>query len=459
MKLRSLQVDVLVAEIGSTTTVVNAFHGLGTGAPRFCGQGQAATSVSQGDVRIGLRAAMEDLRAKLGLAELHYKRMLATSSAAGGLRMTVHGLVYDMTVRAGREAALGAGANIHLATAGKLQDGELAEILRIRPNLILLAGGTDYGDRDTALHNAEQLANLPLRAPVIYAGNIANQRAVREIFARANKPLTVTENVYPRLDELNIEPVRRVIHREFETHITAAPGMAELRQLVDGPILPTPGAVMECARLLYAELGDLIAVDVGGATTDIHSVAEGSEEIAAMQTRPEPLAKRSVEGDLGLFVNAASLADLVGRALLRTETGLDVDTLLSDWPPIPQTEEQQVLAAALCRHAAQIAMKRHAGQLRHTYGATGRQTWAEGKDLSRVRTLIATGGALTRLGGREQVLCALRDMNPGGMLLYPKPATMRLLQDGHYIMASLGVLSLEYPRDALILMQESLGVR
>ena len=106
-----MKVDVLVAEIGSTTTVVNAFHELGEKTPLFLGQGQAPTSVLQGDVCVGLRGAMDDLCQKQGWSDIQYDAMLATSSAAGGLRMTVHGLVYDMTVRAAREAALGAGLN------------------------------------------------------------------------------------------------------------------------------------------------------------------------------------------------------------------------------------------------------------------------------------------------------------------------------------------------------------
>ena len=120
-----MKIDVLVAEIGSTTTVVNAFDWIDSGAPVFLGQGQAPTSVLEGDVRVGLQGAVEDLRRKLGAEEISYRSMLATSSAAGGLRMTVHGLVYDMTVKAAREAALGAGANLHLATAGILQEEDL----------------------------------------------------------------------------------------------------------------------------------------------------------------------------------------------------------------------------------------------------------------------------------------------------------------------------------------------
>ena len=117
-----MKVDVLVAEIGSTTTVVNAFHRLDEKMPIFLGQGQAPTSVLQGDVCVGLQGAVDDLCRRQGWSDIQYDAMLATSSAAGGLRMTVHGLVYDMTVRAAREAALGAGANLHQVTAGIMQE-------------------------------------------------------------------------------------------------------------------------------------------------------------------------------------------------------------------------------------------------------------------------------------------------------------------------------------------------
>ena len=289
-----MKIDVLVAEIGSTTTVVNAFDRINGADPVFLGQGQAPTSVLAGDVRVGLQGAVDDLCRNLGAEDVQYETMLATSSAAGGLRMTVHGLVYDMTVKAAKEAALGAGANLHLTTAGVLEEDDLEDIRDIRPNLILLAGGTDYGERQTALENAKRLRGMDLDVPVIYAGNVQNQNRVRRIFEGARAQLYITENVYPRLDELNIEPTRRIIHQVFEEHIIKAPGMEGIRDMVTGSILPTPGAVMECAKLLHSQIGDLLVLDVGGATTDIHSVTEGSEEIALIQITPEPMAKRAV---------------------------------------------------------------------------------------------------------------------------------------------------------------------
>lgn len=274
-----MKIDVLVAEIGSTTTLVNAFHNINSGSPVFWGQGQAPTSVLDGDVRIGLKGAIDDLCKNKGADSVEYGEMLATSSAAGGLKMTVHGLVYDMTAKAAKEAALGAGAIIHSVTAGRLRRTDLQKIKEIQPNLIMIAGGVDYGERDTAVYNAEMIRSLELSIPVIYAGNVENQDEMRLIFEDAKAPLYIVENVYPKIDELNVEPARRVIQDAFEDHIIQAPGMEHIRDLITGPIIPTPGAVMESAKLLYEHLGDLVVLDVGGATTDLHSVTEGSEEI------------------------------------------------------------------------------------------------------------------------------------------------------------------------------------
>jgi len=222
-----MKIDVLVAEIGSTTTVVNAFGNLDGEQPEFIGQGQAPTTVDKGDVNLGLMDATYDLEEKLGIKDLEYDEFLATSSAAGGLKMTVHGLVYDMTAKAAKEAALGAGANIHMVTSGRLRRTDLKKIEEIKPNIILLAGGVDYGERDTALYNAELLAKLNFDIPIIYAGNIQNCEEIKLIFEDHGKEnlLKIVENVYPRIDQLNVEPVRRVIQDVFEEHIIHAPGM------------------------------------------------------------------------------------------------------------------------------------------------------------------------------------------------------------------------------------------
>ena len=449
-----MHADVLIAEIGSTTTLGSAFDL--SANPRFLGQGQAATTVLEGDVRVGLARAIESLKESLGASAFEYDELLASSSAAGGLKMCVHGLVYDMTVRAAKAAALGAGAIVRQTTAGKLTQSDLTEQRAIQPNLILLAGGTDGGERETALYNAELLASSGTGAPVLYAGNAQNQSAIKAIFESAGVPVYLTENVYPKLDALNIEPVRRQIHTAFERHIVSAPGMEHIRDLVTGSILPTPGAVMEAAMLLYEEIGDLLVLDIGGATTDVHSVTNGSEEIARLLTAPEPFNKRTVEGDLGLYVNAHHLVEQIGEQKLSHELGLDVAAVLRDYRPIPETPEQFQLTSRLCLEAGLTAISRHAGRLRHYYTPQGRATAAEGKDLSLVKTIVGTGGALTRLPERERILRQLADCNTGGAMLYPKPKVMRLAFDEQYIMASLGVLAKTNPAAAKELLLKSL---
>ena len=452
-----MKIDVLVAEIGSTTTLVNAFNAVDSDEPVFFGQGQAATTVLDGDVRIGLQAAIDDLCRQNGIESLEYDEMLATSSAAGGLKMTVHGLVYDMTAKAAKEAALGAGAIIHQVTAGKLRRADLARIKEIMPNLIMIAGGVDYGERDTAIYNAELIRSLDLPIPVIYAGNIENQEEMRLIFEDAKAPLYLVENVYPKIDELNVEPARRVIQDAFEKHIIQAPGMEHIRDMVNGPIIPTPGAVMEAAKLLYENLGDLMVLDVGGATTDLHSVTEGSEEISRILVSPEPKAKRTVEGDLGVYINMENLLEGMDREKLCKELGFDIDPVIENYCFVPSTEYEIAFVERLTKEAVIKATERHAGRIRFVYGPSGRSTLAEGKDLTKLKYIIGTGGALTRLPDRKNILKSIPHHNEHGMLLFPD-ADCRVLTDEDYIMASLGVLSKEYPQAAMHFLRKSLGL-
>jgi len=452
-----MKIDVLVAEIGSTTTVVNAFHNLASGTPVFWGQGQAPTSVLEGDVRVGLHGAIDDLCKNKGISDLTYDEMLATSSAAGGLKMTVHGLVYDMTARAAKEAALGAGGIIHYITAGKLRRTDLKKIEEVKPNLILIAGGVDFGERETAIYNAEMIRSMNLNIPVIYAGNIENQEEIRLIFEDTGTKLYVVENVYPKIDQLNVEPCRKVIQEAFEEHIIHAPGMEHVRDMVNGPIIPTPGAVMECTKLMYEYLGNLMVLDVGGATTDVHSVTNDSETIAKLLISPEPKAKRTVEGDLGLYVNRMKVIESIGEEKFRKDLAdIDVDQTLDSYIAIPKNPDEIKLVERLAKEATLKAVERHAGHIRYIYGPSGRQTLAEGKDLTQVNFIVGTGGALTRLPHRVEIMKRIAKHNETGMLLFPSQAA-EILVDNDYIMASLGVLSRKYPEAAAYLLSRSLN--
>jgi len=442
-----VRVDALVAEIGSTTTVVSAFVGLAEGAadpPRLVGQGVAPTSVVQGDVGIGFAEARAELEDRIGSVEPALT--LATSSAAGGLRMTVHGLTAKMTAMAAREAALGAGGVVEHQTSGRLTDADLTIIDEVAPGLILLAGGVEGGDSEVVLHNARRLAAITARPIVVYGGNSAAAAEARTTLESAGFRVRVTENVYPSVDELDILPARRVIHDAFEEHIIHAPGMERIGEFVSGHILPTPGSVLVASELLAAELGDLVVIDVGGATTDVHSVTDGSAEIAALATEPQPRAKRTVEGDLGTYISARHVVDLMPGEH-------------ADFPPaIPTEDEDRDAAARLAHTAAVTAVRRHAGRLVHLYTPRGRQTVARGRDLTACRYVIGTGGALTRLPGGEATLAAVRATPAGGDLLLP-PSDAVVVLDRDYVFACCGVLASVFPAERVVaLMRVSLGM-
>jgi hypothetical protein len=258
---------------------------------------------------------------------------------------------------------------------------------------------------------------------------------------------------------------------------------------------------MEAARVLRDLIGDLVVLDVGGATTDVHSVTDGSVEIRRVQIHPEPAAKRTVEGDLGVYVNAANIVRLAGEDVvaayraemsppapgaedpMRAAPGAEEPVLAAPGAEEPVLAapgaEEPVLAAhveALARIAAEIALVRHAGRLRYLFGPTGRVTVAEGKDLTEVEWLVGTGGPLVRFPHGRETLERLAGMTPAAVETVRRrgespaggygpagPAVAHLLPgrgarpllDKRYIIAALGVLHQEYPEAAATLLRES----
>lgn len=424
---------ILTIEVGSTITKVNGFYRSQHGALVQAAQGFAPTSITQGDVMPGVELAMQQVKDGANPLDPEVE-IFINSSAAGGLRMTVHGLTYNMTARAAREAALGAGAIVKKVTAGLLDEFELSEIRQIHPNIILLAGGVDYGEKETVLENARRIANLGLQVPVVYAGNRVLRQPITEIFKTQDIDLLIADNVFPEVDVLNIEPLRRIIHEVFNRHIIHAPGMTRLGELTRHGILPTPGAVLLASELFAEEVGDCVVFDVGGATTDVHSVTDGSQEWSLKLLEPEPRAKRTVEGDLGVYVNAKHIIEIV--------QDWESEDRLADLQAIPVTDKQLELTHWLCTKAVEISARRHAAQVTDLYTPSGRKQVVKGKDLTAVKNVIGTGGALTRVTGGVEIL--QRICTGAGKYLLPQPGTPILLDDA-YRFSALGTIAQKYP--------------
>ncbi|NLC39911.1 MAG: MutL protein, partial [Clostridiaceae bacterium] len=361
---------VLLIDFGSTWTKLTA---VSLKSEALLGSATAFTTVEK-DINIGLQKAMKELEIKIGPQE--YDDVLACSSAAGGLRMHVSGLVPELTAEAARMAALGAGAKIEQVFSYELTGQDLALIEENKPDIFLLVGGTDGGNRDCIVGNAEKLAGLRVRFPIIYAGNRSALDECEEILC--DFPLTVCPNVMPRFGELQTETVQKEIRNLFLTQIIEAKGLTEAKNLLSGILMPTPSAMLAAMRLLAegtgteAGIGPLLGIDVGGATTDIYSIADGSPRDTRVMLKglPEPYVKRTVEGDIGMrhcidgIIAELGPENLAGRSGL-SETRLIelVERFSSEKEIIPGGSEEEAFELALAMAAVDIASQRHSGKL------------------------------------------------------------------------------------------------
>jgi uncharacterized protein (TIGR01319 family) len=432
-----MKIDLLVAEIGSTTTVITAYQ-LNEKSVKLIAQTESYTTIDKGDVTIGIEKALKNMEEKVK-DKISWEKFLATSSAAGGLSMTVHGLVYDMTVRAAKEAALGAGAILKYITSGKLRETHLKQILKIKPKLILLSGGVDYGEEETVLYNAELLSNLSLDIPIIYAGNTAVKEEIEEIFKEKNKNIIITENVYPKIDHLNVEPARKIIQEVFSKHIIHAPGMEKIYDVVDEEVIPTPAAVMNTTELLNELYGDVLTVDIGGATTDIDSVTDGSPEIQKILVSPQPRSKRTVDGDMGIYINAHNVVEMIGKEQIKKDFE-NYEEILKNLSPYPQNDEQEKFATYLAKFCFVTSLKRHAGRIDYIFTPTGRKKVAQGKDLTAVKIIFGTGGILSRSKYKKEIFESLKQLKNSDDLLLPSKE-VTFAYDKNYIFANIGVIA------------------
>ena len=429
------------------------------------------------DITIGLRQVLAVLRERSG-ARLERVPGVACSSAAGGLRVAVIGLVPVLSLEAAQRAALGAGARIVGAYGYKLTKRMLAELETSQPDIVLLAGGTDGGDEQNILHNAAMLADSAASAPIIVAGNQCAREECISLLRGAGKVALATENLLPDIDRIEAGPVHDIIRELFIGRITHAKGIDRARDYLDlvSDIIPTPSAVLEAARLIAEGtqgspgIGDTLVVDVGGATTDVYSIASGAPSRPGVVVRglPELPLKRTVEGDLGMRINATSIVERCGcDDLLALAVSAGATTTLAPadmnayamrismrTDHLPGSAEERAIDHALGRAAVRTAVRRHAGTLREIYTPAGFALVQEGKDLTDVAAVVGVGGVLAHGGNARFVLeGALADRDDAFSVLPRRPA---LYLDRQYVLYGVGLLSAISPKAALAIAREVL---
>ncbi|HEY3276953.1 MAG TPA: methylaspartate mutase accessory protein GlmL [Syntrophorhabdaceae bacterium] len=465
----------LLVDFGSTYTKVLAVD---IEKEIILGRAQAPTTVST-DITLGLNEALNELSETYGIEEKDIKGKYASSSAAGGLKMAAIGLVPELTLEAARRAALGAGAKVVCSYGFEIDEEIVGAIESAQCDIILLCGGTDGGDKNVIVHNAGMLARSRIQCPILAAGNRVAAEKVKVLLEEGGKKVYTAKNVLPTLESVEVEPAQNLIREIFIAHITKAKGLDKAQGFVGAPIVPTPKATLQAAALLAngavgePGIGSLVIVEVGGATTNIHSVADPvpANSRTIVKGLPELRIKRTVEGDLGIRYNAPTIYDFVGEELFKAKlralvpsldgqecnVGERIRYLSNNVGHVPSSSAGLNIDIALAESAAAIAVERHAGTVRQEFTVVGDIMVQYGKNLMPVENLIGTGGIFKYGLHPEKVLKStlFSPERPWSL----KPRSPKAYIDGEYILYGIGLLAEDFPAQALRIAKKYLTRR
>ena len=453
---------VLLIDFGSTYTKVTAVD---LDAECILGTAASYTTIET-DINDGLEKALAQLKTKTG--DIVYTDCYACSSAAGGLRMITSGLVPELTSEAAKMASLGAGAKVIGLYSFQLTEDDIEDIQAAKPDIFLLVGGTDGGNTECILHNAQMLSTLPPTFPIVIAGNRTAARQCQRILK--DFEVYVCPNVMPKFGVLQIEPTQKQIREIFLNRIIQAKGLSRAAALLSDIMMPTPSAVLQAMELLAqgcegeSGIGELIAVDVGGATTDVYSIADGMPEQmnTVFKGLPEPYAKRTVEGDIGMRYSLQGIIDAAGVDKICRLSGLDRKTveklaeqLKKNTDQVPAgDDDMEAFDYALASCAVEEAVTRHAGTIEETYTMMGQTFVQEGKNLTKVKRIVVTGGSLIHTKRTAEIAAhaLFSPQQPASL----RPRKADVLVDRTYILAAMGLLSSYHPQTALRIMKKEL---
>lgn len=457
----------LMIDFGSTFTKLTAVD---SEKEDIIGTASHFTTVDT-DITIGYNNAIKKLYEKIGY-ECKFDKIIACSSAAGGLKMCAIGLVEELTVEAAKRVCLGAGAKVDLVFSHHLTNVEIKKIVEKKIDIILLAGGTDGGNTECAIYNATMLGKAGIKIPIIFAGNKCCVDEIMDIFDKYKINGYICENVMPKINVLNLPDARDRIRQLFLSNIIEAKGIKKIENSIDKVVLPTPEAVLDAAEILskgYMHefgLGEIILVDIGGATTDMYSMSSPSAKRSDVVIKglEEPYAKRTVEGDLGMRYSAIGVASSLSaeeKRMILEDEQIDIEKEAEYrnnhvdvvYKNDAHGTKVDTILGGIC---VDKAMHRHVGIMEEVYTPMGTIYNQTGKDLSHVGYVIGTGGVL--INSEHPIEILDKSLSRKDIPLELRPMCPKYMIDKDYILASMGLLSKIDPLLALKIMKKHLVI-
>src|SRR5262245_24432038 len=476
--------SILATDCGSTTTKAILIERRGEEF-RLVVRGEAPTTVEAPfeDVTRGVLNAVREVEELAGRKILDGEHIVtpqrgtegvdlyvSTSSAGGGLQMMVSGLVLQMTGESAQRAALGAGAIVMDVIAlndGRRPHEKIRRLRQLRPDMILLSGGTDGGETKRVVEIAEVLAAADPKArlgagyelPVIYAGSRDAAPMVRQTL-ESRTALSVVPNLRPALERENLAPARDAIHELFMEHVMAhAPGYKRLMGWTPVPIMPTPGAVgLIIDKVARRDGISVVGVDIGGATTDVFSVFQGRFN-------------RTVSANLGMSYSVSNVMAEAGIENILRWVPFEVDELelrnriknkMIRPTTIPQSLEDLVIEQAISREALRLAFDQHKMLATSLKGVQTERTisdiMAQSQsgatlvNLMDLGLLVGSGGVLSHAPRRVQAAAMMIDA------FLPEGLT-QLAVDSIFMAPQLGVLSTVHEQAAAEVFERDCLIR
>ena len=466
---RSLR-TIVATDCGSTTTKAILIEKIGN-EYRQTYRGEAPTTVEAPfeDVTRGVLNAIAEIEELSGRKILDGEHIItsseaggnpktgvdlyiSTSSAGGGLQMMVGGVVQSMTGESAQRCALGAGAivmDVLASNDGRLPHEKIERIRSLRPDMILLSGGTDGGTVTHVVEMAEYIAaaeprprlGMSYNLPLIYAGNKEARGRISEILGKKTA-LTITDNLRPTMERENLVPARNKIHDLFLEHVMAqAPGYRKLIEWAGAPIMPTPAAVGLIMETIAKKQGiNLIGVDIGGATTDVFSIFHGvfnrtvSANLGMSYSISNVLAESGLENIMRwvpFSIEEQDLRNRIKNKMIRPTT-------------VPQTLEELQVEQAIAREALRLALGHHKTLATGLKGVQQERSISDvfeqkgsGQTLINLLELdliVGSGGILSHAPRRVQSMLMMVDA-------YEPLGVTELSVDSIFMMPHLGVLS------------------
>ncbi len=395
--------------------------------------------------------------------------VVCSSSAHGGLKITAIGIVPDLTVESAKLAALSAGGKLTKVYSYRLNRADVDEIVESNPDIVLLTGGTDGGNRSYILHNAQLLAKSDINCTILYGGNKDLQDDIKEILSE--KDLIITSNVLPDLDTPSPEEAREAVRDIFLSKIIQGKGLQDIVDITGVSPIPTPAAIFDYVMNISDSSSlteDFSLIDMGGATTDYYSVCRETEfENVIKKGIKEPLVKRSVEGDIGMRVSALSAIEIDDQAIKNElhKRGLDWDkfkkyilkiNLKTDY--IPHDNEEKCYDSFLAGYCTATSTERHGGSRREIYTTSGTSVLQTGRNLKNIRTVIGTGGYLAGLKENPFKDFPVPEINKKGEEIL-SPVKFDFYTDSEYIIPLLANASRLFPKEAAASFMSNLIIR